>query len=191
MPFLDSIASLSRGTTVIPDVVTFAPSDFQADITKEEGSAKFFVIDDTMKIATNTVILSGPFCGKGADNSAAQLLLAHTRSTQLELSLLVVCFVTDRMNWFEYQAMQQAEEQCVRAFRQLSHQAWEQAELSLLEGLRQLTPLSRWAPDLVAQAEGYRQAVSELLLAEEGDRERLERALLLSLSLVGDHASKT
>ena len=61
----------------------------------------------------------------------------------------------------------------------------------MLEGLRQLNPLSRWAPDLVAQAEGYRRAVSELLLADEVDRERLERALLLSLSLIGDHAGKT
>ena len=42
---------------------TFKPSDFDADVTKDETTARFFVLDGKIKVAQNTVALSGPFYG--------------------------------------------------------------------------------------------------------------------------------
>jgi hypothetical protein len=99
--------------------------------------------------------------------------------------------VSQRMTWFEAQAMGQAVNQCSQAYQQAARGEWEKAEASLLEGVQLLTPLSQWAPDLATQVEQRRRDVSGLLLADEADREGLMGPALRTLQSVGCHAGKT
>jgi hypothetical protein len=99
--------------------------------------------------------------------------------------------VSQRMNWFETQAMQRAVKQWVRAVQQAELGAWEDAELLLLEGSRQLAPLITWVPALVNQVEQCRREVSGLLLAREAERATLAGPVLLSLRSVGAYVDKT
>ncbi len=52
-----------RGHVLVDGVVTFRPDDFDADVTKEEVMAKFFVPDKEMNAVAATVAMYGPFCG--------------------------------------------------------------------------------------------------------------------------------
>ena len=99
--------------------------------------------------------------------------------------------VTQRMNWFETQAMRQAAVHCTQAYQQALDGAWEAAEQLLLDGLQELAPRSYWTMELSQKMEECRRGVSELLLAEVADRESLTEPLLLLLQSVGCHAGKT
>ncbi len=52
-----------RGHVLVEGVVTFCADDFDADVTKEEVLAKFFVPDKKMDVVPETVAMYGPFCG--------------------------------------------------------------------------------------------------------------------------------
>jgi hypothetical protein len=99
--------------------------------------------------------------------------------------------VSQRMNWFETQAMQRAVKQWVRAVQQAELGAWEDAEQLLLAGSRELAPLISWVPALVNQVEQCRREVSGLLLAREAERATLAGPVLLSLRSVGAYVDKT
>jgi hypothetical protein len=99
--------------------------------------------------------------------------------------------VSQRMNWFETQAMQRAVKQWVHAVQQAERGAWEDAEQLLLEGSRQLAPLMSWVPALVNLVEQCRREVSGLLLAREAERATLAGPVLLSLRSVGAYVDKT
>ena len=99
--------------------------------------------------------------------------------------------VSQRMNWFEAQAMQRAVKQVVHAVQQAERGAWADAEQLLLEGSRHLAPLISWVPALVNQVEQCRREVSGLLLAREAERATLAGPALLSLRSVGAYVDKT
>jgi hypothetical protein len=135
-----------RGHVLVDGVVTFRADDFDADVTKEEVLAKFFVPDNKMDAVSATVAMYGPFCGL---------------------------------------------RQWVYAVQQAERGAWEEAEQLLLEGTRQLAPLSSWVPALANQVEQCRREVSGLLLAGEPERVDLIGPVLLSLRSVGCYVDKT
>jgi len=99
--------------------------------------------------------------------------------------------VTQRMNWFETQVVRQAVDRCAQALQQASRGKWEDAERSLLEGVRQLAPLKSWVPELLSLVEQCQQDVSGLLLADDADRADMEGPVLLLLRSVGLHVGKT
>ena len=99
--------------------------------------------------------------------------------------------VSQRMTWFETQAMRRAVGQWVSAVQQAEQGAWEKAEQLLLEGARQLEPLSSWIPTLASQVEQCRREVSGLLLAGENERADLIGPVLSSLRSVGCYVDKT
>jgi len=77
-----------RGRVLVDGVVTYRSTDFDADVTKEEVLAKFFV-DEKMDIAAETVALYGPFCGPAATLVEANRLKATGQQRQVEFLLLV------------------------------------------------------------------------------------------------------
>jgi hypothetical protein len=99
--------------------------------------------------------------------------------------------VSQRMNWFETQAMHRAVGKWVSAVQQAERGAWEAAEQFLLEGSRLLAPLSSWVPALMNQVEQCRREVSGLLLAGELERADLVGPVLLSLRSAGCYVGKT
>jgi hypothetical protein len=116
---------------------------------------------------------------------------AFTMQLIKDLVAGTITSVSQRMNWFESQAMQRAVTQWVRAVQQAELGAWEDAEQLLLEGSRQLAPLISWVPALVNQVEQCRREVSGLLLAGEPERDELLGPALLSLRSVGCYVDKT
>ena len=77
------------GRVLVEGVVTFKPTDFDVDVTKNEGSARFFVLDEEMTIAKETVAMSGPFYGLSSTTVDANRLKATSQQLQLEFYLLV------------------------------------------------------------------------------------------------------
>ena len=116
---------------------------------------------------------------------------AFTMQLIKDLVAGTITSVSQRMNWFETQLVQRAVGQCVKAVQQAERGAWEEAEQLLLEGTRQLAPLSSWVPELTIQMERCRQEVSGLLLAGEPERDELLGPALLSLRSVGCYVDKT
>jgi hypothetical protein len=116
---------------------------------------------------------------------------AFTMSLLKDLVAGNIMSVSQRMNWFETQAMHRAVGQWVSAVRQAERGAWEAAEQALLEGSRQLAPLVSWVPALANQVEQCRREVSGLLLAGEPERADLMGPVLLSLRSVGGYVGKT
>jgi hypothetical protein len=116
---------------------------------------------------------------------------AFTMSLIKDLVAGNITSVSQRMNWFETQAMHRAVGQWVSAVQQAERGAWEAAEQALLEGSRQLASLSSWVPALVKHLEQCRREVSGLLLAEEPERADLIGPVLLSLRSVECYVGKT
>ena len=116
---------------------------------------------------------------------------AFTMSLIKDLVAGNITSVSQRMNWFETQAMHRAVGQWVSAVQQAERGAWETAEQALLEGSRQLASLSSWVPALVNHLEQCRREVSGLLLAEESERADLTGPVLLSLRSVECYVGKT
>ena len=78
-----------RGRVLVDGVVTYRPSDFDGEVTKDERTASFFVLDEKINIARETVALSGPFCGLSGTPVDANKLKATARQNQIEFVLLV------------------------------------------------------------------------------------------------------
>ena len=78
-----------RGHVLVDGVVTFRPDDFDADVTKEEVKAKFFVPDEGMNTVAATVAMYGPFYGPSHTLLEANRLKATGHQQQIEFLLLV------------------------------------------------------------------------------------------------------
>ena len=89
MTTLGTHEPILRGRVLVPGVVAFRPADFTMDITKDERTASFFVVDEQMTIAAQTVALAGPFFGASDKLVDANRLKALSTQNTVEFYLIV------------------------------------------------------------------------------------------------------